>query len=64
MISLQMMHHALYLVVIRINHQHPYTAKQSTAVMKALEDEDSELSRFLLCGKNDEDDDMKRRIAV
>jgi len=47
------------------NHQHPYTAKQSTAVMKALEDEDSELSRFLLCGsKDDEDDDMQRRIGV
>ena len=46
------------------NHQHPYTVKQSTAVMKALEDEDSELSRFLLCSKDDEDDDMKRRIGV
>jgi len=46
-------------------YQRPYTAKQSTAVMKALEDEDSELSRFLLCGsKDDEDDDMQRRIGV
>lgn len=33
--------------------------------MKALEDEDSELSRFLLCGKEDEEDnDMNRRIGV
>ena len=46
------------------NHQHPYTAKQSTAVMKALEDKDSELSRFLLCGNDEEDDDMQHRIGV
>ena len=42
----------------------PYNVKQSTAVMKALEDKDSELSRFLLCGNDEEDDDMQRRIGV